>query len=239
MKMFLPILILTTVASAQVRTFKWNSEACIFSGTYNSKRYTEKQLRNTARLITFGNFDIEYFAFVFKPEDIGMLDITKLENEYRRKSADLNSLELVPGKFWEDVRKRKLREIDQVYARRRAETLAYRDPTVLRQYEGAPACNAKYAEPLIAGGESLYKVWLDVNLESRKKNADPERLRRKFEAEMASPDRDKFAFVEVMAFGWGNCSNALVEYDTAGQDGSYLKQFKKLFLRVKEVCDEA
>jgi hypothetical protein len=232
------ILASVTTLTAQIRTFKWDDMMCSFTGTYDSKRYSEKQLRNTARLITMGEFDIGYFTFVSKYEDIDELDVTKLDEEYKRKSAELRSLELVPGPYWDKVRKRKLKEIDQVYAQRRVKTLAYRDPAVLRAYDGAPECKSKFVEPLIAGGDSLYKVWLDVNIDSRKKNADPEWLRRKFEAEMASPDRDKFAFVEVMAFGWGNCANGLLEYDITGQDGSYLKQFKKLFIRVRETCEE-
>ena len=237
---FWTLIIFATVSSsfAQQRTFKWNDDMCSFTGTYDSKRFTEKQLRNTARLITFGQFDIEYFTFVFKYEDIDALDVSKLEDEYAKKSAELKTLELVPGPFWENIRKRKLAEIDQAYRHRRTKTLAYRDPTVLRAYGGAPECKAKFVEPLIAGGDNLYRVWLDVNIESRKRNADPERVRRDFEAQMASPDRDKFAFVEVMAFGWGNCANELIQYDTAGHDGSYLKQFKKLFVRVKESCEE-
>ncbi len=234
----LSILACASTLSAQARTFKWDDMMCSFTGTYDSKRYSERQLRNTARLITMGEFDIGYFTEVFKYDDIAKLDVTKLDEEYKRKSAELKSLELVPGAYWESIRQRKLKEMDQVFAQRRVKTLAYADPTALRTYDGAPTCKAKYVEPLIAGGDSLYKVWLDVNVESRKQNADPERLRRKFEAEMASPDRDKFAFVEVMAFGWGNCSNALLPYDTAGQDGSYLRQFKKLFARVKESCEE-
>ena len=241
MRILLLALIIFAAASAsfaQLRTFKWDDEMCSFTGTYDSKRYTEKQLRNTARLISFGQFDIEYFTHVFKYADIEALDVSKLDAEYSRKSTELKALELVPGQFWETVRKRKLTEMDQAYRHRKAKTLAYRDPTVLRTYDHAPACNAKYVEPLIAGGDSLYKVWLEVNIEGRKRNADPDRVRRDFEAQMASPDRAKFAFVEVMAFGWGNCANALIEYDTTGQDGSYLKQFKKLFIRVRETCEE-
>lgn len=234
------ITILATVSTltAQMRTFKWDDLMCSFTATYDSKRYSDKQLRNTAKLITMGEFDIDYFTQVFKYDDIESLDVTKLDDEYNRKSVELRSLELVPGPYWENIRKRKLKEMDQVYAQRRVKTIAYNNPTALRTYDGAPACKAKFVEPLIAGGESLYKVWLDVNIESRKKNSDPERIRRDFEAQFASADRAKFAFVEVMAFGWGNCANASIEYDNAANDGTYLKEFKKLFVRVRDICEE-
>ena len=223
---------------AQIRPFKWQGEMCSYSATYDSKRHNEKQLRNTARLLTFGNFELTYFPMVFKHEDIRLLDVAKIDHEYRTKIAELKALDLVPGPYWENVRQKRIKEMDQSYRLRRTQTLAYRDPRVLREYAGAPSCKLRYTEPLIAGGESLYKIWLDVNKESRKENADPDRVRRDFESHMASPDRDKFAFVEVMGFGWGNCANALVEYDEAWREGTYLTQFKKLFIRVRESCEE-
>lgn len=227
-----------STAFAQVRTFRWSGEMCEYTASYNSKKYSEVELTNTARLIGFGDFDLSYHTMVFKYEDIAKLDVTVLDKEYAKKSEELKTLKIVNSPFWETVRQRKIKEMDQAYQKRRAETLAYVDPSVLRNYKAAPACNAKYVEPLIMGGDSLYKVWLEVNMASRSKNGDPGRLKREFEARMASPDREKYAHVEVMTFGWGNCANELIEYDQRNNDGSYLKEFKKLFVRVRESCEQ-
>lgn len=211
---------------------------CEFTLTYDSKKYTESELRNTARLFEHGPFTLSYHPMVFKYEDIAKLDVAKLEQEYARKSAALKALKIVKSPFWETVRQRKIKEMDQSYQLRRTQTLAYRDPKVLREYTAAPACNAKYAEPLISSGESLFKVWLDVNLEGRARNCCPNEVKAKFEQQMGSPDRAKYALVEVMAFGWGNCANALIDHDERANDGTYLKEFKKLFTRVRESCEE-
>lgn len=223
---------------AQVRTFKWSGDMCEFTATYNSKRFTETELRNTARLLSYAQFDLDYHTMVFKYEDIAKLDVAALDKEYARKSADLKSMMIVNLPYWETVRQRKMKEMDQAYQKRRTATLAFADPKALRDYNAAPACNLKYAEPLIAGGDLLYKVWLDVNMASRSRNGDPGRLKREFEAQLASPDRDKYAHVEVMTFGWGNCANELIEYDPRTNDGTYLREFKKLFIRVRESCEE-
>lgn len=232
------ILIFSASGFAQVRTMKWLGDMCEYTGTYNVKKYTEAELRNTARLFTFGEFNLSYHEAVFKWDDIAKLDVAKLDAEYAKKSAELKILKIVDSPFWETVRQRKIRELDQTYQLRRTKTLAYRDPKVLRDYTAAPTCNAKYVEPLIASGESLFKVWLDVNIESRARNCCPNEVKARFENEMASPDREKFAFVEVMAFGWGNCANAQIEYDERSNDGTYLKEYKKLFIHVRESCEE-
>ncbi len=241
MKKISAVLILLVAASsalAQPRTFKLAADMCEFTLTYDSKKYTEAELRNTARLFEYGPFTLTYHPMVFKYEDIAKLDVAKLEEEYARKSAALKTLKIVKSPFWETVRQRKIKEIDQSYQLRRTQTLAYRDPKELRDYTTAPACNAKYVEPLIAGGESLFKVWLDVNLEGRARNCCPKDVKAKFDQQMASPDNEKYALVEVMAFGWGNCANREIEYDERANDGTYLKEFKKLFIRVKEACEE-
>ena len=234
---FFIFLVLASSAFAQVRTFKWSSEMCDFTGTYDSKKYSAVELENTRRLFSY-DLNLTYHPSVFKYEDIAKIDLTELEKDYAAKSAELKTMKIVKFPFWETVRQNKLKELEQTYRHRKAISLAYTNPKVLREYTAAPACNAKYVEPLIAGGESFYKVWLDVNMESRSKNSDPARLKREFEVQMASPDRAKYALVEVMGFGWGNCSNEFIEYDEGASDGTYLKEFKKLFTRVRESCEE-
>lgn len=62
-------------------------------------------------------------------------------------------------------------------------------------------------------------------------------MQRIFEEQYASPDRMKFALVEVMTFGWWNCANKAIKY--VDYDGSQEREFRKLFIRVKTIsCDE-
>jgi hypothetical protein len=114
---------------------------------------------------------------------------------------------------------------------------AYNDPRVLGQYKEAPACKTKYADPLIKGGEDLLNAWRMVNERSRKRNSDPDRVRREYEKKLASPDRMQFAFIEVIGFGWYNCAIALIDH--VSYDEKPAIEFKKLFKKVKTIgCDE-
>jgi len=55
--------------------------------------------------------------------------------------------------------------------------------------------------------------------------------------EYDSPDKYKYARVEVMSFGFWNCANALIEREE--YDGTHEEQFKKLFKRTRTIaCDE-
>ncbi len=232
------ILILTIFSSAQVKTFRWNTEFCEFSGTYDSKKYTEGQLRDTIKLFEHGDLSMDYNATVWKYEDIAKLDIIALDREFEQKTAAVKALNIVKVPYWENVRQAKLKEIEQVYQLSRVTMQAYTKPAVLRGYTRAADCKTRYAESIISG-DRLLKTWLEVNTESRKNNADPARIKSIFDEQNASPDRLKFALVETMSFGWWNCANMHIEYDDAASDGTHEAQFRKLFRRVREIrCDE-
>lgn len=222
--------------AGQNRTMSWSTEFCKFSGTYNSRKYTEAKLRDTLKLFTYGEFKINTSPTVWNHSEIDALDVKKLDDEYAKAKAGLEALDIVKSDFWEAARRSKLNEIEQVYKLSRATMLAYRRPAVLNELDWAPSCKERYVPALVAGGDDLLKVWTDVNVESRGRNADPDRLKRRFDEQNASPNKFEYALVETMAFGWWNCANEFIEYD--GQDGEEMQkreaEFKKLFIRVKE-----
>jgi hypothetical protein len=222
---------------AQNAAFKWNDELCEYHGTYNAKKYTQAQLRNTNRLWNGLGFSLEAPATVFTLADLPTLSVAKLDREYKAKSAELAALNIVKTPYWERLRAAKMAELKQVYELSRLTIMGHTNPSVLNQLNGSESCKTKYAAPLNAGGDALLRAWLMVNEDSRAKNSDPDRLKRIFDEQYASPDRMKYALIEVMTFGWWNCANDAIRY--VEYDGSQEREFKKLFVRVKEVdCDE-
>jgi len=233
------LLSLAVVVSGQTRTFKWDEEVCSYRGTYSAKKYTAAQLRDTLRLTGPYGISLTAYPTVFNYDEIAKLSIPKLEADYRSKLAELKGLDIVKLPYWEDQRQKKMHELDRAYEASRITILAYSDPAEAfkNEFPGAGQCYAKYARPVTQGGENLIAAWRQVNEDSRAKNGDPERLRRLFEEQNASPDRMKYALVEVMNFGWWNCANNSIEY--VEYDGSQQREFKKLFTRVKKIsCDE-
>jgi hypothetical protein len=227
-------------ASAQVRTFKWFDELCEYSGTYNSKKYSEVKLRNTHRLLLGQDLRLDSVgATVWKYEDIAKLDAASLDTKYKDLIDDLEHFEYVSSPFTDAVLAARLKETRQLYQLVRTTMAAYTDPAVIRKYQGAEACKLNYGEPIIAGGDSLIAAWKKVNLESQGKNGDPGRLQRRWDEENASADRLKFALVETMSFGWWNCANQEIKYADEDFGSRADKEFKKLFIRVRTIrCDE-
>ncbi len=239
MKFILLILLLVPFANGQTRTFEWTDEMCSFKGTYKAGKFTEVQLRNTAKFIQPGELSMgSTGATVWNFSDIAKLDIEDLDRRYNALRTELENLDIVDTPYWQSARAARLKEIEQVYRLSRLTMRAYSQPEVLRDHDRAEACKTKFAEPIIAGGDKLLAAWRVVNLDSQSKNSDPARLQRRFDEEMRSPKKFEFALVETMAFGWWNCANAEIEYDARFSTGEYGGEFRKLFTRVTEECDE-
>ena len=232
------VLFLGVAVAAQTRTFRWGDELCRYSGTYESKRFTAAQLTNTLKLSqTAGTIPLFTNAAAFNYSGIAKLDVAALDREYVQKLAELKALDIVPVPYWQTFRERKIRELEQFYKLERVTMLGYRDPKELLAYKDAPACTTKYAQPLVTGRDDLLAAWKTLNEESRKNNADPERVRRTYEEQLRSPDRMQHALVEVITFGWSNCANA-TRYHVQG-DETPPKEFRKLFKQTRTIrCDE-
>src|SRR5690606_3290846 len=180
MKKIIISMLLTAAAAVgvfgQQAEFRWEDAMCEYVGTYDTKRYSRHQIEDTIKLSQLsGTIPLSYSATVWEYEDIEALDPTVLDREYEEKRAMLEGLK-VAGPYWEEFRKEKLKELEEYYQLASVTMRAYRNPTVLREFKGAEECKTKFAEPIIAGGNSLTDAWLKVNIASREENSDPERL---------------------------------------------------------------
>lgn len=235
------ILVQAFAADAQtLKKFRWSDYSCEYESVYDARKYSETQLKDTIKLFTsalYNDFSSAFSSTPDKIEEVEKLDVATLKREYAAKREALEKLNVIPTPYWKEYHQKKLRELERFYDLARVTMLAYKNPSVISQYEFADACVAKYANPLLNGGEDLIKIWREVNVESRKNNASPERLLRRFEEQNASPDRFEYARLEVMSFGWWNCANNLVPH--VPDDGTALANFKKLFRRTRVIeCEE-
>ncbi|MGH9946820.1 MAG: hypothetical protein ACRD6X_06460 [Pyrinomonadaceae bacterium] len=237
MKIILALAILLSPVALfeQTKTFRWNTMLCEYSGTYNSRKYSANQLKNTAALIMSDGLPLEASATVWNYDEIAKLDVAALDREYKNAKNKLVQMEIARSPFWESIRQKRLKELEEFYALSRTTMKAYTTPSVLRKYPQAASCKTKYADAIISGGDRLLAVWLVVNKDSRLKNSDPERLKRRFDEQMGSPDRLKFALVETMSFGWWNCANQFIEYDNGNASDAREREFKKLFIRIRKI----
>lgn len=242
MKIMRNILIIMIVLSGAATIFgqankvRWTTPTCEFEGTFDTKKYTKAQLGATAKLFEVGYFPQTVDPTPRKFEDVAKLDAAALDREYTAKLNTLKGLNIVKTPYWENLRRRQIKELKQVYELSKATMLAYQTPERLRDVKFAGACLANYGEPLISGGSNLLSAWQIVNEESRRQNSSPERIEALYKEQLNSPDKLKYAQVKVMTFGWWNCVNALIDRQSDYSESE--KEYRKLFIRVREIyCD--
>ncbi len=235
---FISILILcNTLVFAQTKKFRWGTEQCLFESAYDAKKYTKAQLDDTVKLFHLDFFPNTINAVLFKYADIEKLNVATLDKEYEVRVNALKQLNIVKIKYWETLRQKQLKELEQVYQLSRATILGYANPARLRDITFADACVRKYASPLANGGDDLLAVWREVNEKIQEGHSAPERVKKEFEEELNSPEKFQYAQVEVMTFGWWNCANALIDREDSPEKNE--REFKKLFKRTRTVeCDE-
>jgi len=230
-------MLMSSVAYAQTRIYKWGNDFCAFESTYNAKKYTVAQLNDTRKLLTLNFFPNSIDPTPRTWKEVKALKVETLDAEYKQRTGELKNLNIIKTAYWEALRKRHLKELEEVYLLSRASILGYDDPARLKDVKFAGACVQKYAEPLIKGGDDLLAAWLSVNENSRKQNASPERIENIYNEQFNSPERMQYAQIEVMTFGWWNCVNALI--DRESNEPQSEKEFKKLFVKTKEIeCEE-
>ncbi len=94
-------------------------------------------------------------ATAFNLDELHKISLDSLTREYREVKTALVKMKPVQQSYWEQLRKARLRQIDQEYALKKVTIESYTHPEILRTYSKAPACQQRYADALIAGGTTF------------------------------------------------------------------------------------
>jgi hypothetical protein len=87
---------------------------------------------------------------------------------------------------------------------------AYSDPSILLK---SSTC-LNFAKALNSTDEQMMEEWKKLKEQMNKKNADPEGKAAEFNNRLNSPDRKDYATIDLITFGWGNCSNDKIKGST-------------------------
>lgn len=217
-----------------VASFTWEDAACSYTGRYNIRKYTARQLADTYNLI--GSGTLFTAATALHPEDVTKLSLDTLEAEYTKVRAHVGQLQLVPGAGWQELKRLKLREIDDQYRAMKLTILGYANPSLLVNSTYPAACKT-YVRGLAANNDSMIIAnWQQLVREQQKNNSIPESLQERFEQEATAPNWRAYAQVELMGFGWWNCINETIRRVEPTE--KMHRQYEQLFTQVQSECED-
>lgn len=217
--------------------YKWETPSCSISGTYDSSKYTEEELKATLDLCYRFDGSVLLMTDVhpFDITDIAKLNATALDEEYKQQQKVFNR-PVVKTEFMEKLRKDKIKELDEEYELKKITIEAYNNPKILLKSKYASKCN-EYAAALTAEDTTkLFDAWTKIVDEQAKTNGSPESLKAEHKTQKESADKLAYAKKYVMTYGWWNCANENIFRVEA--DGKSAEAFEKLFTNVKRECDE-
>lgn len=221
--------------------FNFQNELCDNKGYFDADKYSKEQLQDTyilwykmsgSLLSTTSVFNLNGLQKV-RAEKEAIL--SKLDQNFSDQKKRLENLKLVNDPYWENVRAQKLRELDYEYAFRKTEIQAFSNPGVLLSPKFSKECE-NFAKALNSNDTRMVEEWRKLREEMSRKNSDPQRIMDEFEERLNSSEKEDFATIDLITFGWGNCVNDHIK--RVDYDENMYKKFNALFIKIDSECDE-
>lgn len=218
------------------KIFKWNTELCTNEGSYDSNKYTASELTATYKLWWDSHGYLDLDVLPRNDDEFPTATIEKLDQEYNQGLKELQNLKVVNENYWLELKKNKIRELNERYELKKIALAASSRPQVLMENRFTEHCS-EYAEALSStDDELLIQKWTELVKKQMETNGSPERVLAKFNQQNASNRRLFYARNQLLTYGWWNCANKVIYHFE--DDGTPQNEFEKLFSNIKKECDE-
>lgn len=226
------------IGGSDTLTYVW-SDMCEYRGFYLPGQYTHEELQATYDVWMKLSSGFTAAPSVYSPSDIDEIDLSGMKKEYEELVAFVDNADIVDAPFWKEFVIVEKRSIKKQYDLLTMRSKAYTDPSVLLNnpyLDEKSECN-QYVKALNASDEELYTAWMAWANEAKKSNGDPDGFMRRFYDKYNSSDKKRYAYIDLIGFGWWNCVNhAVINYPDYTQ---LFENFSKLFIKVEEFnCEE-
>lgn len=233
----------SSAASKQVKEelFNFTTELCHNKGHFDANTYSREELEGTFKLwfemagsmlSTPSVFNLNSLQKARAEKD---KILAQLDKDFSEKKKVLENLHVVKDPYWKNLKNSKLQELNEEYEFRRIELQAFSDPSVLVNHTFSKSCES-YAKALNSTETQKTEMWRQLREEMSRKNSDSQRIMNEFESRLHSADKNDYAIIDLITFGWGNCANDKMTRNV--NDENMYEKFKALFLKIDSECDE-
>ena len=230
----------------KLEAFSFGAGNCDNLGYFDPSKYSRKQLEG-AYALYLRNFDIHArygfnISFISEIKKDFPQYSKELEDNYKEVKSRFQKIQDVPNtNYWNDLKTNIAKNIEWNYQFEKSMLNAYKDVNSLKDVAYNPACS-KYVDALTSKDKKKkIAVWKELAISGSKNNADPKGVIDTFETNSKSTDWEEYGFIELIMFGYANCSyNHKPDKNVIGNtDENDDKELYKLFEKVKKLgCDE-
>jgi len=221
--------------------FNFTTELCDNKGQFDANKYSLEEIEGTYKLWFQYSSLLLSKPSVFKPETLQEVRrnkdkiLAKLEADFTEKKKALESLKVVNDPYWLNIKAQKIQELIQEYEFDKTEITAFSDPTVLLNSKFSKNCE-NFVRALNSDEDVMIDEWRKLRIQMSKKNGSPEKVMDEFENNLHAQNKNEYAIVDLITFGWGNCANNSIK--RVESDEKMEKAFNSLFIKIDSKCDE-
>jgi hypothetical protein len=221
--------------------FNFTTELCDNKGQFDSKKYSREEIEGTYKLWFQYSSLLLNKPSVFKPETLQEVRrnkdkiLAKLDADFAEKKKALESLKVVNDQYWKNIKAQKIQELILEYEFDKTEITAFSDPSVLLNSKFSKNCE-NFVRALNSDEDVMIDEWRKLRIQMSKKNGSPEKVMDEFESNLHAQNKNEYAIVDLITFGWGNCANNSIK--RVEHDEKMEKAFNSLFIKIDSKCDE-
>jgi hypothetical protein len=227
------------ITEKQIDTLNWYTELCEMNSSFETNKYSKKQLNDTFKLWFASNSYFDFDGYPVFDLDKQLDPIEKLEEDYSNRKKTLENLEIVNLTYWQNIKDLRLKELKSYYEFEKTAYNAYSNTEILAKTNFDKKASI-YVEALVSKDSlKMINAWRILNEEQKSKNGSPDDVENKFQSRLNSDRCLEYAKMELFSFGWSNYAvktnkNCAILNRTDILQTEYLK----LFLSTKEECSE-
>lgn len=233
------LLIITTLLASltcwsQNNVYEWREEMTNCKGWYDTTEYSYGQLDSIHLYLMNWPSEISGAGNVWEIDQIDSISTKELDDYFTQRMHLYYSINLPEGAFWDSLSMCRKKELKSLYAAHSEFLKGFQNPEFLLD-PTHPDCE-KYAIILNGNDETILSEWKTLIEKMKKNNGYPDLLEAEYQSQLNSPQKIKYARLDLMKYGWWNCRNQYIYYHE-----DYLrikKEFEKLFIRVEHFNEE-
>lgn len=140
--------------------YKWYLVCDGYWATFDSKKYTYEEIKNTVELADdCSPCILSTQSLAYELDDFNKLDLKALEIEYLKNLRELQNMKLVKLPYWEKKRQEKIKSLKDHYLLKKCEILAIEYPEALKNYHYEDANLKRLANILCSSNEKIIQEW--------------------------------------------------------------------------------
>lgn len=226
--------ILPLLSLGQRNVFEWGEGLTYYTGQFDTAKYSLEEIEKIYNYLHTPSSEMLTIGNVWKIEQMDTATTTLIDNYYVNTLLVLETMRIPEGEYWDSLLILRKRELNEVCNDNKLFILAIKDPKILFKHYHEEC--EKEIKALNGDSTELLNAWFELKERQKLNNCCPEMVEKEFLSKYNSSNRLKYARLDLMTYGWGNCMNQFVYHHT-----DYIRieeEFQKLFISVDREDEE-